>query len=108
MIYTSLEKYDGEIAKCTEYYSQQCAGMEVLRGQIAASNYVAANCRGLILGAESTIEQCQADIPKTKEELKEHNAKCKDELARARTRLGVVEGDIAVLTRILKMTECNS
>merc|ERR1719352_313622 len=51
MIFESMSKYDAEIAKCTEYYSKQCAGMEACRGQIAASNYIAANSRTLILTA---------------------------------------------------------
>jgi hypothetical protein len=58
MIYESLSKYDTEIAKCTEYYSEQCAAMEACRGQIAASNYIAANSRMLILDAQATINRC--------------------------------------------------
>jgi len=51
MIYESLSKYDAEIAKCTDFYSKQCALMEVARGAIAAANFVAANSRALILDA---------------------------------------------------------
>ena len=36
MIYEGMTKYDQEIAKCTDYYSRQCAAMEACRGQIAA------------------------------------------------------------------------
>merc|ERR1719198_1635704 len=57
MIYESLSKYDAEIAKCTDYYATQCAGMEACRGQIAASNYVAANSRSLILDAQARINR---------------------------------------------------
>merc|ERR1719161_2418028 len=28
MIYESMSKYDAEIAKCTDYYSRQCAALE--------------------------------------------------------------------------------
>eukprot|EP00427_Karlodinium_veneficum_P052940 CAMPEP_0169371394 /NCGR_PEP_ID=MMETSP1017-20121227/35870_1 /TAXON_ID=342587 /ORGANISM="Karlodinium micrum, Strain CCMP2283" /LENGTH=158 /DNA_ID=CAMNT_0009469881 /DNA_START=121 /DNA_END=594 /DNA_ORIENTATION=+ len=35
MIYEALLKYDEEIAKCTDYYSKQCALMEVARGEIS-------------------------------------------------------------------------
>merc|ERR1719359_1655074 len=55
MIFESMSKYDAEIAKCTEYYSKQCAAMEACRGQIAASNYIAANSRALILDMQATI-----------------------------------------------------
>merc|ERR1719460_1836281 len=61
MIYESMSKYDSEIAKCTEYYSKQCAAMEVCRGQISASNYIAANSRMLILDAQANINRCEVD-----------------------------------------------
>jgi len=106
MIFTSMSKYDTEIATCTEYYADQCSAMKTCRGQISASNYGAANSRGKILAAQSTINQMQGDIPGTKQELKNHNRKCADEEKNARVRLKIVQGDIEVLTAILKMTEC--
>merc|ERR1719197_516649 len=69
MIYESMSKYDAEIAKCTEYYSQQCAAMEGCRGQIAASNFIAANSRTLILDSQGRINACEVDIPTRKLEL---------------------------------------
>jgi hypothetical protein len=107
MIYESMSKYDEEIAKCTEYYSKQCAAMEVCRGQIAASNYIAANSRALILDSEGTVNRCEVDIPTRKLELKQHLLKCEHELTKMRTRLGIVLGDIAVMTTILEMTDCD-
>merc|ERR1719409_91574 len=59
MIYESMVKYDAEIAKCTDYYASQCGAMEACRGQIAASNYIAANSRSLILDAQSRINRCE-------------------------------------------------
>ena len=53
MIEESMQKYDKEIAECTSYYSSQCAAMEGCRGQIAASNYIAANSRSLIMSLQS-------------------------------------------------------
>jgi len=106
MIFESMTKYDAEIAKCTEYYSKQCAAMEVCRGQIAASNYIAANSRMLILDSQSTINRCEVDIPTREEELKQHILKCKHELNKLNTRLKIVMGDIAVMTMILEMTDC--
>merc|ERR1719478_1776255 len=79
MIYESMSKYDAEIAKCTEYYSKQCAAMEACRGQISASNYIAANSRALILDSQSRINKCEVDIPTRKLQLKNHLAKCKQE-----------------------------
>jgi len=106
MIYESLSKYDSEIAKCTEYYSKQCAAMEVCRGQISASNYIAANSRAVILDSQATINKCEVDIPTRKLELKQHLLKCKHELGQLNTRLKIVMGDIAIMTMILEMTDC--
>ena len=55
MIFESMAKYDSEIAKCTEYYATQCTAMEACRSQIAASNYIAANSRALILDAQASL-----------------------------------------------------
>jgi hypothetical protein len=106
MIYESLFKYDAEIAKCTEFYSQQCAQLEICRGHISAANYVAANSRALILDAQATINQCEVEIPTKKLELKQHNLKCEHELKKLNDRLKIVMGDIAIMTTILEMTDC--
>jgi len=107
MIYESMSKYDAEIAKCTDYYSSQCAAMEACRGQIAASNYIAANSRALILDSQATINKCEVDIPTRKLQLKQHLLMCKHELNKLNTRLKIVMGDIAVMTMILEMTDCD-
>merc|ERR1719506_529448 len=107
MIYESMSKYDAEIAKCTDYYSRQCAAMEACRGQISASNYIAANSRMLLLDSQAKINRCEIDIPTMKLELKQHLLKCKHELHKLNTRLKIVMGDIAVMTMILKMTDCD-
>merc|ERR1719252_473359 len=101
-----MSKYDAEIAKCTEYYSKQCAAMEVCRGAISAANYVAANSRALILDSQATINRCEVDIPTRKLELKNHLVKCKTELAKLNARLKIVLGDIKIMTMILEMTDC--
>merc|ERR1719221_1651042 len=106
MIFEAMLKYDEEIAKCTDYYSKQCAAMEVCRGQIAGANYVAANSRALILDAQANINRCEVDIPTRKYELKQHLLKCKAELYKLNTRLKIVMGDIAIMTMILEMTDC--
>merc|ERR1719502_196990 len=108
MIYESMFKYDAEIAKCTEYYSQQCAAMEACRGQIAAANFIAANSRSLILDAQARINRCEVDIPTNKLNLKLHNEKCSRELGAMRARLAVILGDIEVMTTILEMTDCEA
>merc|ERR1719345_53875 len=106
MIFESMTKYDAEIAKCTEYYSKQCGAMEACRGQIAAANYIAANSRMLILDSQAVINLCEVQIPTKELELKQHILKCKHELNKLNTRLKIVLGDIAVMTMILEMTDC--
>merc|ERR1719183_2320979 len=107
-MYEAASKYDAEIAKCTAYYANQCALMEVARGAISAANFVAATSRALILDAQANINMCEVAIPETKQELKDHNRKCKDELKSLNTRLKAVMGDIAVMTMILKMSDCDA
>merc|ERR1719199_1633262 len=107
MVHESMTKYDAEIAKCTDYYAKQCALMEVARGQISAANFAAASSRGLILDAQYNIGKTTTSIPETKQELVKSNSKCKDELRRLNKRLKIVMGDIAVMTMILKMSDCD-
>merc|ERR1719331_2782977 len=106
MIFESMAKYDSEIAKCTEYYATQCTAMEACRSQIAASNYIAANSRMLILDSQATINKAETAIPVKEEELKQHNIKCKREITKMVTRLKIVMGDISIMTMILEMTDC--
>merc|ERR1719353_476562 len=101
-------KYDAEIAKCTSYYASQCALMEVARGQISAANFVAATARALILDAQANINSCEIAIPETKAELKDHNAKCKKELGKLNAKMKIILGDIAVMTMILEMSDCDA
>jgi len=108
MIYESMEKYDKEIAKCTDYYAKQCALMEVARGQISAANFIAATSRALILDAQYNINKCQVSIPETKQELKDHNANCDKQLKALNKHLKTVMGDIAIMTMILKMSDCDA
>jgi hypothetical protein len=108
MLYEAMLKYDEDISKCTEYYATTCGQMEVLRGRIAAANYMAANSRSLILDSQATINKAEVDIPTTKLELKVHNKKCKTELGKMNSRLQVILGDIAVMTTILEMTDCEA
>merc|ERR1719506_2107504 len=108
MIFEVMVKYDAEIAKCTSYYASQCALMEVARGQISGANFVAATSRSLILDAQYNINHCEISIPETKQELKDHNLKCKKELDKMDAKMKIILGDIAVMTMILEMSDCDS
>jgi len=108
MIHEAASKYDAEIAKCTSYYAEQCALMEVARGQISAANFIAATSRGLILDAQAIINQNEVRIPETKKELKDHNTQCHDTLRALDKQLKIVMGDIAIMTMILKMSDCDA
>jgi len=108
MIYKAMQKYDEEIAKCTEYYSVQCAAMEACRGQISQANYCAANSRKLILDAQTTINLCEKSIPQLRQDRTDHNTQCANELKKMKARLSVIEADIEVMTTILQMTDCKT
>jgi hypothetical protein len=107
IIYESMEKYDYEISRCTQFYSGHCGSMEECRGKISQANYEAANARMLILDAQGNINRCEEDIPNRRYELKQHLLKCKADLYKLNTRLKIVVGDIAVMTTILEMTDCD-
>jgi len=107
MIHEVMVKYDQEIAKCTSYYAAQCALMVVARGHISAANYIAANSRMLILDSQATINHCEVAIPSTKLQLKDHLSKCKKEIGKMNGRLKIILGDIAVMTMILEMSDCD-
>merc|ERR1719181_2238656 len=108
MIHECMLKYDAEIAKCTDYYAKQCALMEIARGMISASNFVAATSRALILDAQYNINKCEISIPETKMELKDHLTKCKTELKKLNAKLIIVMNDIAIMTMILEMSDCDA
>jgi len=108
MIYEAFAKYDKEILRCVDFYSDQCAQLAECRGQISAANYIAANGRSLVLDSQSRINWCETEIPVQKYDLKMHNAQCTKELARLNARLKIVLGDIAIMTTILEMTDCDA
>jgi len=108
MIHEVMLKYDQEIAKCTDYYAKQCALMEAARGQISAANYVAATARALILDSQASINHCELSIPENKKELTDHNRKCKGELGKMNANLKIIMDDIAIMTMILEMSDCDS
>jgi hypothetical protein len=107
MIHEVMLKYDAEIAKCTDYYAKQCALMEAARGQISAANYVAATARALILDSQGSINHCEASIPETTKELTDHKRKCKGELSKMNKNLKIIMDDIAIMTMILEMSDCD-
>merc|ERR1719271_729923 len=108
MIYEAFFKYDDTIMRCVDFYSKQCAALYECRGIIQESNYIAANARALVLDSQARINWCQVEIPTKEYDLKVHNAQCKKELDRMHARLKIVLGDIAIMTSILKMTDCDA
>jgi len=102
----NMKKYDIEILKCRDYYSKQCGMIEESRGSISASNFKVASCRTHILSAESAISIGETAIPPTKQALTEHRAKCKADVKTLHKKLKALEGDIEVISGILKMTDC--
>jgi len=108
MIFESMSKYDMEIAYCTDFYTTQCAAMEVCRGDISGTNYICANSRSLILDSQACIERAEEGIEHGKEKLAQLRINCKHEKDKMTQRLKLLDGDLAVLTKILTMTDCDS
>jgi hypothetical protein len=108
MIFNASSKYDVEIATCTEFYTQQCAALEVCRGMISAANEICANSRALILWSQACIDRAETDIVTGKQKLHFHLLQCEHELYKMRSRLKILKGDLDVLTSILEMTDCDA
>merc|ERR1719440_2765407 len=108
MIFQAFEKYDQEILRCVNFYTVQCAALYECRGLIQESNYMAANARGFVLEAQVHINWCQVEIPTKEWDLKQHNKQCELELEKLHHRIKIVSGDIAIMTTILKMTDCDA
>jgi len=106
MVYESMMKYDKEAAKCTDFYSRQCGLLEGITSDISQSNFASAGCREKTSSASAQISLLEADLPELKENLKQKEMQCKHEVHELGARLKIVLGDIAVLTKILDMTEC--
>jgi len=104
MIFESMTKYDDAIARCTSFYSDQCAQMEVARGKISAKNSLGANARSLILDAQAMISRCSEDIPETKEALLMHNRKCDAVKTKMKGRIKILESDLTQMQKILDDT----
>jgi hypothetical protein len=108
MIYDTFLEYDRLIEACTSYYYYQFGQMASCRGQIAASNFVAANARNFILDAQTIINRCQEDIPEKTNERNKTKVNTEAQLKTMKEREKVVKADLDVLTVILKMTDCDN
>jgi hypothetical protein len=60
------------------------------------------------LDSQANINHCEISIPETKVELKDHNFKCKTELKKLDDKLKIILNDIAVMTMILEMSDCDA
>ena len=60
------------------------------------------------MDSQATINLGEVEIPQRELELKKHNEQCEHELKRLNDRLKIVLGDIAVMTIILEMTDCDA
>ncbi len=97
-----------EEAKCKAYHEKQSELIEVTMQDIAYANANAANARRKILSAQAAIQGIEVKLPQTTEELEGHNHQCTADEEALKQQLSVVMGDIAVLTNILNLIECDS
>lgn len=108
MIYKSLSKYDMEQAKCTTYYSKQCAALESARGEISAISAAAAACKGKTLSAQGDVDLATKELPKLKVELEQHTDSCAKQVNATQKHLDRVTADMKIMATILEKTECKS
>ena len=71
-------------------------------------NNMAATARKCILKHQATINQMQEEIPKLKNELAVHEMDCAHKLYDLKWDISTVKRDVAVMTEVLKLTECKT
>merc|ERR1719440_1137479 len=106
MISEAEHKLDLEEVRCAEFEQKQLELMEQTRQDIAAYNAIASEARAEILAAQTQIDMLVQKIPELNESLKQLLAKCATEISSLRAQLAVLEGDIAVINRVVAMTNC--
>jgi len=108
MIYESLKKYDSEKADCTTTFAHDCKHMEDLSSQITVANSQGANARATVMKCQERIRSSKTGIFWTHLQRKQHLDESKTELARMRHHKAVLSGDIAIMSRILNITQCKA
>merc|ERR1719316_91023 len=106
MISEAEHKLDLEEVRCAEFEQKQLELMEQTRQDIAAYNAIASEARAEILAAQTQIEMLLQKIPELNDQLAQLLAKCASEISSLRAQLAVLEGDIAVINRVVAMTNC--
>merc|ERR1719316_1904745 len=106
MISEAEHKLDLEEVRCAEFEAKQLELMEQTRQDIAAYNAIASEARAEILAAQTQIEMLLQKIPELNDQLAQLLAKCASEISSLRAQLAVLEGDIAVINRVVAMTNC--
>merc|ERR1719379_430073 len=79
--------------------------MSVVQKSKVANSSALARVTGLLAHNNN---KCEISIPETKMELKDHLTKCKTELKKLNAKLIIVMNDIAIMTMILEMSDCDA
>jgi hypothetical protein len=108
MIYESTKKYDLEQATCSNFYTKQSAEMETCRAEMSAASAAAAACKAKTLSAQGQVAIAAKSLPKLRLTLSDTSKSCKKQVSATKKHLDKVMGDIAVMTQILKMTDCKA
>eukprot|EP00747_Dinoflagellata_sp_TGD_P156417 gnl/TRDRNA2_/TRDRNA2_177661_c10_seq3.p1 gnl/TRDRNA2_/TRDRNA2_177661_c10~~gnl/TRDRNA2_/TRDRNA2_177661_c10_seq3.p1 ORF type:complete len:907 (+),score=200.21 gnl/TRDRNA2_/TRDRNA2_177661_c10_seq3:93-2723(+) len=103
----SEKKLDIEQATCADYEKNQLGQIEGTRQDISAYDAKAAAAKGEVLAAGTQINLIGGKLPKLKGALSEHNAICKKDIGALLSQLAVVQGDIKVMTKVVKMAKCD-
>merc|ERR1719171_2125920 len=106
MISEAEHKLDLEEVRCAEFEAKQLELMEQTRQDIAAYNAIASEARAEILAAQTQIDMLVQKIPELNDQLAQLLQKCATEISSLRAQLAVLEGDIAVMNRVVAMTNC--
>lgn len=101
-------KYDIEELRCQNFFNAQCSLMEQCREDIAAQNSAAANARERILASQGNINHAEVELPRLNHERATNERTCYHEITDLKDALQIVLDDIAVMTNVLEMTDCDA
>jgi len=108
MIHETQVKLDLELIRCSAYERTQLALLEKLRQDISTFDSAAAAGSAEMLRAQAEISVYETKLPATKNELEEHLAECAKSKAELEKQLKIVKADIAVMEKIMAMTQCKT
>jgi len=106
MLQESQNTFDESVQTCKVYHLRTWRSMERMRLMVSTYNANAADARGRVIGAQGVIATLTTAITQTTEAFQQHQKECRIDLDFLSAQIVTVEGDIAVMAKVLELTTC--